>query len=400
MAGAGLYQAPSLALQPVGDISGTERRGSPIMAANKKLLVLPGDGIGPEVVRQVRRVIDWMDRRRSASFDVQEGLVGGASIDTHGTPLTDDTLQAALEADAVLFGAVGGPKWDNIGFDKRPEAGLLRLRKELGLFANLRPAMVFDALVEASTLKPEIVRGLDIMIVRELTGGVYFGEPRGITDLGNGERRGLNTQSYTTTEIRRVAAVAFELARKRSNKVCSVEKANVMESGLLWRQEVTRLHQEQYADVELTHMYADNCAMQLVRNPRQFDVIVTDNLFGDMLSDEAAMLTGSLGMLPSASLGADNGSGRRKALYEPIHGSAPDIAGRDLANPIAMILSFAMCLRYSFDMEEDARLVEAAVEAVLKGGMRTADIMQPGMARVSTSVMGDSILRALDKIAT
>lgn len=368
------------------------------MAANKKLLILPGDGIGPEVMRQVRRVIDWMDRRRSVTFDVQEGLVGGSAIDQHGVPLSDETLADAMQVDAVLLGAVGGPKWDGMSFDKRPEAGLLRLRKEMELFANLRPAIVFDALVEASTLKPDVVRGLDLMIVRELTGGVYFGEPRGIEDLPNGERRGVNTQVYTTSEIRRVARVAFELARKRNRKVHSVEKANVMESGVLWRQEVTKLHQEEYSDVELQHMYADNCAMQLIKAPQQFDVIVTDNLFGDMLSDEAAMMTGSLGMLPSASLGAETG-GKRRALYEPVHGSAPDIAGRDLANPIATLLSFAMMLRYSFDMQEDAATIERAIENVLNGGMRTADIMGPGMARCSTGVMGDSILRELDKLS-
>lgn len=368
------------------------------MAANKKLLILPGDGIGPEVMRQVRRVVDWMDRRRKVTFDLAEGLVGGASIDRHGVPLTDEAMADALAVDAVLFGAVGGPKWDGMTFDRRPEAGLLRLRKEMGLFANLRPAIVFDALVDASTLKAEVVKGLDIMILRELTGGVYFGEPRGIEELPNGERRGVNTQVYTTTEILRVARVAFELARKRAGKVHSVEKANVMESGLLWRQEVTKLHAAEYADVELQHMYADNCAMQLLRNPRQFDVILTDNLFGDILSDEAAMITGSLGMLPSASLGAEE-QGRRRALYEPIHGSAPDIAGRDVANPIAALLSFAMMLRYSFDMEEDAKLIEAAIEKVLKGGMRTADIMATGMARCSTTVMGEAIVRELDKIA-
>ena len=370
------------------------------MPANKKLYVLPGDGIGPEVMRQVYRVVDWMARKRTVSFELDEGLVGGVSIDRHGTPLTDNTLADAQAADAVLLGAVGGPKWDNIGFDVRPEAGLLRIRKELGLFANLRPAQVFDALVDASTLKREIVQGLDIMIVRELTGGIYFGEPRGIEDLGNGIRRGINTQVYTTPEIVRVARVAFELARKRGNRVCSVEKANVMESGKLWREEVIKLHQADYSDVELTHMYADNCAMQLVRTPKQFDVIVTDNLFGDILSDCAAMLTGSLGMLPSASLGAADESRRRKALYEPVHGSAPDIAGRDLANPIATLLSFAMMLRYSFDMDEDARILERAVENVLKGGNRTADIMAPGMARVSTTGMGDLIVRELDKVAT
>jgi len=367
------------------------------MSATRKLLVLPGDGIGPEVVRQVRRVIDWLGRRRGLSFTVAEGLVGGASIDAHGVPLTDATLAEALAADAVLLGAVGGPKWDGIDFERRPEAGLLRLRKELGLFANLRPAVVLDPLVDASPLKPEVVKGLDLMIVRELTGGVYFGEPRGITEIAPGERQGLNTQVYTTSEIIRVARVAFELARKRQRRLVSVEKANVMESGRLWREEVTRLHAAEYSDVELSHMYADNCAMQLVRNPRQFDVIVTDNLFGDVLSDEASMLTGSLGMLPSASLGAQDEHGRRKALYEPVHGSAPDIAGRDIANPIATLLSFTMALRYSFDLDAEADLIEQTVQAVLKGGMRTSDIMAPGMARCSTTVMGDAILRALDK---
>ena len=368
------------------------------MSASKKLLILPGDGIGPEVMRQVRRIIDWMSRRRGITFEVKEGLVGGASIEANGVPLTDATLNEAKAADAVLLGAVGGPRWDKIEFERRPEAGLLRLRKDLELFANLRPALVLDALVDASPLKADIVRGLDIMIVRELTGGIYFGEPRGIKDLGDGIRQGINTQVYTTTEIRRVARVAFELAQKRSKRLCSVEKANVMESGLLWREEVTRLHQEEFSDVELSHMYADNCAMQLIRNPRQFDVIVTDNLFGDVLSDEAAMLTGSLGMLPSASLGAIGPDGRRPALYEPVHGSAPDIAGRDIANPIAGLFSLAMCLRYSFELPAEADLIEKAVSQVLKGGMRTTDIMAPGMARCSTTVMGDSITRALDKL--
>ncbi|MEI6559322.1 MAG: 3-isopropylmalate dehydrogenase [Rhodospirillaceae bacterium] len=368
------------------------------MSANRKLLILAGDGIGPEVMRQVRRVVDWMGRRRGIAFDVKEGLVGGSAIEASGVPLTDATLADAKAADAVLLGAVGGPKWDKIEFERRPEAGLLRLRKDLGLFANLRPAIVLDALVDASPLKADIVRGLDIMIVRELTGGVYFGEPRGITTLENGDRQGLNTQVYSSSEIRRVARVAFELARKRGRKVCSVEKANVMESGLLWREEVTALHAAEFTDVELSHMYADNCAMQLIRNPRQFDVIVTDNLFGDMLSDEAAMLTGSLGMLPSASLGATDAAGKRPALYEPVHGSAPDIAGRDIANPIASLFSFAMCLRYSFDLNTEADMIEKAVAQVLKGGLRTTDIMATGMARCSTTVMGDSIVRALDKL--
>jgi 3-isopropylmalate dehydrogenase len=369
------------------------------MVANKSLLILPGDGIGPEVMREVRRVIDWMDHRRAVRFDIQEGKVGGAAIDASGTPLTDETMADAMSVDAVLLGAVGGPKWDNLPFDQKPERGLLRLRKEMDLFANLRPAMCFDALVDASSLKPELVSGLDIMIVRELTAGVYFGEPRGIETLPDGQRRGINTQTYTTNEIVRVAEVAFELARKRGNRLCSVEKANVMESGVLWREEVQKLGDAKYPDVELSHMYADNCAMQLVRQPKQFDVIVTDNLFGDILSDAAAMLTGSLGMLPSASLGAPDETGRRQALYEPVHGSAPDIAGQDLANPIATILSFAMSLRYSYDMADEADLVEQAVKNVLAGGMRTGDIMQPGKAKVSTTVMGETLIRELDKLA-
>jgi 3-isopropylmalate dehydrogenase len=308
-------------------------------------------------------------------------------------------MARALHADAVLLGAVGGPKWDGLPFELKPERGLLRLRKEMGLFANLRPAFVFDALVDASSLKPDLVRGLDILIVRELTGGVYFGEPRGIEILPNGERRGVNTQVYTTSEIVRIAEVAFDLAAARGRKLHSVEKANVMESGLLWREEVQTLHAARYPGIELQHMYADNCAMQLVRTPKQFDVIVTDNLFGDLLSDCAAMLTGSLGMLPSASLGAADASGRRRALYEPVHGSAPDIAGKDIANPLATLLSFAMALRYSFAMTAEADLLEGAVKTVLDGGLRTADIMQPGKARVSTSVMGEAVVHEMEKLA-
>jgi len=366
--------------------------------SRKKLLILPGDGIGPEVMVEVRRIIDWLDRYRGVGFDLAEGLVGGAAIDAHGTPLTDETMADALAADAVLLGAVGGPKWDNLPFEQKPERGLLRLRKEMGLFANLRPAVVFDALADASSLKLEVVKGLDIMIVRELTGGVYFGEPRGIETLPDGRRRGVNTQVYTTDEIHRIARVAFELAEKRSRRVCSVDKANVMESGVLWREEVQRVHDEEFPGIALSHMYADNCAMQLVREPGQFDVIVTDNLFGDMLSDEAAMLTGSLGMLPSASLGGTDASGRRAALYEPVHGSAPDIAGKELANPLAAVLSFAMCLRYSLDLAEEAGFIETAVKVVLDGGLRTADIMQKGKARVGTTVMGETLTRELDKL--
>jgi 3-isopropylmalate dehydrogenase len=368
------------------------------MTANKKLLVLPGDGIGPEVMGELMRVVDWFDKKRALSFDVETALVGGIAYDTEGAPISDATMAKAQAADAVLFGAVGGPKWEPLPFAVRPERGLLRLRKELELFANLRPATVFDALVDASALKPELVRGLDIMIVRELTGGVYFGEPRGIETLPDGQKRGFNTQTYTTSEIDRVARVAFDLARKRGNKVCSVEKANVMESGELWREVVQTVHDKDYADVALSHMYADNCAMQLVRSPKQFDVIVTDNLFGDLLSDCAAMLTGSLGMLPSASLGAADAGGHRKAMYEPIHGSAPDIAGKGIANPLANFLSFAMMLRYSFDMPEEASALEKAIESVLGQGIRTADIRLPDVAPVSTAEMGKAVLAELEKI--
>jgi 3-isopropylmalate dehydrogenase len=367
------------------------------MPKQNKLLILSGDGIGPEVMAEVLRAIEWLARRRKISFDVAEGAVGGTAIDADGEPISDRTMADALAADAVLLGAVGGPKWDNLPFERKPERGLLKLRKEMGLFANLRPAIVFEALADASTLKPEVVAGLDIMIVRELTGGIYFGEPRGIETSPDGSRRGVNTQVYTDSEVRRVARVAFELAAKRSRRVCSVDKANVMESGVLWREEVQKLRDQEYTEIELTHMYADNCAMQLVRRPSQFDVIVTDNLFGDMLSDEAAMLTGSLGMLPSASLGADDDAGRRRALYEPVHGSAPDIAGKGVANPLAAMLSFAMCLRYSFRMTEEADLLEAGVASVLDGGLRTADIMQPGKARVSTRVMGEAVISSLDR---
>jgi 3-isopropylmalate dehydrogenase len=360
------------------------------------LLILPGDGIGPEVMTEVRKVIDWFGAKRGLKFDVSEDLVGGAAYDAHGTPLTDETMEKAQAVDAVLLGAVGGPKYDVLDFSVKPERGLLRLRKEMDLYANLRPAQCFDALAEFSSLKRDVVAGLDIMIIRELTSGVYFGEPRGIIHEGN-ERVGINTQRYTESEIARVARSAFELARKRSNKVCSMEKANVMESGVLWRQVVQEVHDAEYQDVELSHMYADAGAMQLTRWPKQFDVIVTDNLFGDLLSDLAAMLTGSLGMLPSASLGAPMANGRPKALYEPVHGSAPDIAGQGKANPIACILSFAMALRYSFDKGDEAARLEDAVNAVLADGLRTADLLgQEGVAPVTTSEMGDAIVAKLD----
>ncbi|GCD56296.1 3-isopropylmalate dehydrogenase [Acetobacter pasteurianus NBRC 3299] len=363
-----------------------------------KLLVLPGDGIGPEIMREVRHVISWLESRRGLSFDITEDVVGGASLAEYGEPIRDEVIEKAWAADAVLFGSVGDPKWAHVGFEKRPEVAILKLRQELGLFANLRPAKVFDALVDASTLKPDVVRGLDIMIVRETVGGIYFGNPRGIETLPDGSKRGVNTEVYTTSEIERVARVAFDLARKRSNRVCSVEKCNVMESGLLWKEVVTDVHAKEFPDVELSHMLADNCAMQMVRNPRQFDVIVTGNLFGDLLSDLASMLTGSLGMLPSATLGAVRENGKFPALYEPIHGSAPDIAGQGIANPIAQILSFAMLLRYSLNKQEEANMIEQAVSNVLESGLRTADIMSEGMARVGTSVMGEAIVRELDKL--
>ena len=365
--------------------------------ANPTLLILAGDGIGPEVMAEVKKIIGWYGARRGVAFDVSEDLVGGCAYDAFGTPLRDETMAKAQAVDAVLLGAVGGPKYDNLDFSVKPERGLLRLRKEMDLFSNLRPAQCFDALADFSSLKKDIVAGLDIMIVRELTSGVYFGEPRGIFPDNEGGRVGINTQRYTTDEIRRVARSAFELARKRGNKVCSMEKANVMESGILWREEVQWVHDHEYPDVALSHMYADAGAMQLVRWPKQFDVIVTDNLFGDLLSDCAAMLTGSLGMLPSASLGAPMANGRPKALYEPVHGSAPDIAGQGKANPIACILSFAMALRYSFDMGTEADRLERAVEKVLADGLRTADLMGPeGGKPVSTAEMGDAVVAALD----
>ena len=359
----------------------------------RNLFLLPGDGIGPEAMGEVRKIIAYMNEAKNAGFVTDEGLVGGSAYDAHGAAISDADMAKAMAADAVLFGAVGGPKWDAVPYEVRPEAGLLRLRKDLQLFANLRPAICYPALASASSLKPELVDGLDILIIRELTGGVYFGEPKEIIDLGNGQKRGIDTQIYDTYEIERIAGVAFELARTRNNRVCSMEKRNVMKSGVLWNQVVTATHKEKYADVQLEHMLADAGGMQLVRQPKQFDVIVTDNLFGDMLSDVAAMLTGSLGMLPSASLGApDAKTGKRKALYEPVHGSAPDIAGKGIANPIAMIASFAMCLRYSFGLIADADALEKAIANVLDSGIRTGDIMSPGSRQVGTTEMGDAIL--------
>ncbi|KXF79375.1 3-isopropylmalate dehydrogenase [Paramesorhizobium deserti] len=361
--------------------------------ASRKLLLLPGDGIGPEAMAEVRKIIGYLNQDLGLGFETEEGLVGGSAYDAHGKAISEEDMSKALAADAVLFGAVGGPKWDSVPYDVRPEAGLLRLRKDMELFANLRPAICYPALASSSSLKPEVVEGLDILIVRELTGGVYFGEPKEIIDLGNGQKRGIDTQVYDTFEIERIAGVAFELARTRRNKVTSMEKRNVMKSGVLWNEVVTAAHKAKYSDVELEHMLADAGGMQLVRWPKQFDVIVTDNLFGDMLSDVAAMLTGSLGMLPSASLGApDAKTGARKALYEPVHGSAPDIAGKGVANPIAMIASLAMCLRYSFNLIAEADRLEAAISGVLDDGLRTADIWSEGTKKIGTTEMGDAIL--------
>jgi len=366
-----------------------------IKVKKRKILLLPGDGIGPEVIAEVKKIIEWFNKNKSLDFEIEEGLVGGVSFEKHKSPIIDEVFYKALESEAVILGAVGGPKWDNLEFSKRPERALLKLRKELKLFANLRPAICFKQLVDASTLKPEIISGLDIMIVRELTGGIYFGEPRGIVPIENGERKGINTHTYTTTEIHRVARVAFELAKKRKNTVTSCEKSNVMEAGVLWREEVQALRDKEFKKVELKHMLADNCAMQLLRDPKQFDVIVTDNLFGDMLSDEAAMLTGSLGLLPSASLGAKDKNGKMRSMYEPIHGSAPDIAGKNIANPIASILSLSMALRYSLELDGEADLLDLAVQQVLDDGLRTKDIMSVGKKEVSTTVMGDAIIAKL-----
>ena len=368
--------------------------------ASFNLLLLPGDGIGPEVMGEVKKLLKFLDSAGIAKFETETSLVGGSAYDAHKVAVTDDTMKLAQAADAVLFGAVGGPKWANVPYEARPEAGLLRLRKDLGLFANLRPAICYPALADASSLKREVVEGLDILIVRELTGGVYFGEPKEIVTLENGQKRGVDTQVYTTSEIERISRVAFELARTRRNKVSSAEKHNVMRTGVLWKQVVTDLHARDYKDVELEHVLADNCAMQLVRWPKQYDVLVTDNLFGDVLSDIAAMLTGSLGMLPSASLGAeDPATGKRKSLYEPVHGSAPDIAGKGLANPIAMIGSVAMALRYSLGLPEAADLVEKAVADVLAQGIRTADIAAKGQNTVSTTEMGEAIIRSAQRMA-
>ncbi len=362
---------------------------------SRKILLLPGDGIGPEVVQEVKKILKWFNEKKSLDFSFEEELIGGASIDANKIPITDEVFYKSLQSDAVILGACGGPKWDNLEFSKKPERALLKLRKELKLFANLRPAICFKQLVDSSSLKPEIVSGLDIMIVRELTGGIYFGEPRGIEPMENNQRKGINTHTYTTNEIHRIAKVAFDLAKKRKNKVTSCEKSNVMEAGVLWREEVQIIKDKDYKSVELNHMLADNCAMQLLRNPKQFDVILADNLFGDMLSDEAAMLTGSLGLLPSASLGAKDKNNKIRSLYEPVHGSAPDIAGKNIANPIATILSLSMALRYSLDLDKEADQLELAVQKVLDDGLRTKDIISKGKKEVTTADMGDAIISKL-----
>ncbi|MBI4411013.1 MAG: 3-isopropylmalate dehydrogenase [Deltaproteobacteria bacterium] len=360
-----------------------------------KIAVLAGDGIGPEVTKEAVNVLKIIQKTEGLSFEFEEAPVGGTAYDQTGKPLPESTLRIAKQSDAVLLGAVGGPKWEPLDYSVRPERALLGLRSELGLFANLRPATVFEPLIDASTLKREVIQGIDLMVVRELTGGIYFGKPRGVSKLPNGEEKGINTLVYTTREIERVAKVAFELARGRRKKITSVDKANVLEATELWRNVVTKVHQN-YSDVELSHLYVDNCSMQLIRNPKQFDVILTSNLFGDILSDEAAMLTGSIGMLPSASL---NGSSRAEAacrgMYEPVHGSAPDIAGKGLANPIAAILSVAMCLKYSFNQSQAAKKIERAVAEVLEKGYRTADIFTEGTRKVGTKEMGEAICKEI-----
>jgi len=367
--------------------------------ATHKLFLLPGDGIGVETMAEVERIIALLNKKGKEKFETSSGLVGGAAIDKHGVPITDADMEKASNADAVIFGAVGGPQWDDVPYDIRPEAGLLRLRKDLDLFANLRPAICYPALADASSLKREIVEGLDILILRELTGGTYFGSPKEMVTLEDGQKRAVDTTVYTTYEIERIVRMAFDLARLRGNKVHMAAKWNVMRTGVIWRDVTAAVHKSYAPDVELHNILADNCAMQLIRNPKQFDVIVTDNLFGDILSDEAAMMTGSLGMLPSASLGApDAKTGKRKSLYEPVHGSAPDIAGKGLANPIATIASFAMALRYSLGLTALADQVDAAVAATLAKGLRTGDIMQLNMTKIGTTEMGKAIEAELAKL--
>jgi 3-isopropylmalate dehydrogenase len=365
----------------------------------KKILLIPGDGIGPEVVAEAKKIINFFSQNSDKKFTLEEALLGGCAYDHYGTPFPSETLKLAKESDAILLGAVGGPKWEALEYKHRPERGLLGIRKELELFANLRPAKVFPALTDSSTLKREVVEGLDIMIVRELTGDLYFGQPRGVTILEDGSKQGINTMTYNSKEVERVARVSFDLARLRGKKLCSIDKANVIETTEMWRDVVTEIGQKEYPDVQLSHMYVDNASMQLVRNPKQFDVMLTGNMFGDILSDTASMLTGSLGMLPSASLGVKHPNGKQFALYEPVHGSAPDIAGKNIANPLATISSLAMMLKYSFGYEKEASLLDKAVENTLNAGIRTADIAKPGEAKVSCSQMGDAVLKELQKLS-
>ncbi len=364
----------------------------------KKILLIEGDGIGPEVVGQAKKIIEFFNKNTDKKFETENALLGGIAYDTVGTPFPQETIDLARKSDAILLGAVGGVKWESLEYRHRPERGLLGIRKELELFANLRPAKVFNALADSSTLKREIVLGLDIMIVRELTGDLYFGEPRGVTTLADGSRQGVNTMTYNSKEVERIARVSFDLAKIRGKKLCSIDKANVIETTEMWREVVTEIGNKYYPEIALSHMYVDNASMQLVRNPKQFDVMLTGNMFGDILSDTASMLTGSLGMLPSASLGAKQNDGKQFALYEPIHGSAPDIAGKNLANPIATILSLAMMFRYSFGYAKEANSIEKAVENVLNRGIRTADIANVGEARISCAEMGTKIADELKKL--
>ncbi len=364
----------------------------------KKILLIDGDGIGPEVVGQAKKVLEFFSKNTDKKFETENALLGGIAYDQVGTPFPQETVKLARESDAILLGAVGGLKWESLEYKHRPERGLLGIRKELELFANLRPAKVFNALADSSTLKREIVENLDIMIVRELTGDLYFGEPRGVTTLADGSRQGVNTMTYNSKEVERIARVSFDLAKIRGKKLCSIDKANVIETTEMWREVVTQMGQKEYPEIALSHMYVDNASMQLVRNPKQFDVMLTGNMFGDILSDTASMLTGSLGMLPSASLGAKQANGKQFALYEPIHGSAPDIAGKNIANPIATILSLAMMFRYSFGFAKEADLLEASVENVLNRGIRTADIAKAGEAKISCTEMGDKIIEELRKL--
>jgi len=363
----------------------------------KKILLIEGDGIGPEVVGQTKKVIDFFESNTDKKFTIEKALLGGCAYDATKNPFPEQTLSLAKDSDAILLGAVGGPKWEGLDYKYRPERGLLGIRKELELFANLRPAKVFNALTDSSSLKKEIVENLDIMIVRELTGDLYFGQPRGVETLKDGTRRGFNTMTYTSTEVERIAVVAFEISKNRSKKLCSVDKANVIETTEMWRDVVTEIHNDKYKDISLSHMYVDNAAMQLVRNPKQFDVMLTGNMFGDILSDIASMLTGSLGMLPSASLGA-NINGRQYALYEPIHGSAPDIANKNIANPIATISSLSMMFKHSFGYINESDAIDKSIENVLNKGYRTSDIAKTGQEKISCSDMGDKIIAELKNI--